>query len=313
MKKNIPLKIGILLTILIFCSFDILNGQEPVASQPKKIISLSPPSTEQIFLLGAGDALVACTTYCTRPDEAQKKEKIGSLREINVEKIVSLSPDLVIASSITKPALVEKLNSFGIKTVVFKSPQDFKTLFKQFVELGELLGTKDKAAKIASASEEKIIRISSLTSKFQPKPKILFQVGAKPMYLSGNDSFVGDFINCAGGLNLLADRPSGVYSREMIVAENPDVIILTAMGFATEAEEKDWMRFNSISAVKKKSIFTLESSEICSPNPVQLPETVAKIAKLLFPEHAKTIDESIAEKSQFNPSDKKNCSDKEKK
>ncbi len=271
--------------VFFFCSFFSFGEELTPVLRFNRIISFSPPATEQIFLLGAEDRLIACTTYCIRPTQAEKKVKIGSLRDLNMEKIIALAPDLVIASSLTKPMVVKKLNDFGIKTVTFKSPPDFKTLLKQFVELGELIGEKDKAAKIAKDSEGKIDRIKVMTSGFSKKPKAIFQVGSKPMYLSGNDSFVGDFIKSAGGVNILGDKNSGVFSREMIVVENPDVIFMTTMGFAGEEEKKEWQKFKSISAVANSRIFVYDASSICSPNPCDLPLILAEIAGHLFPEY----------------------------
>ncbi len=295
-SKKIPPMNSILrflaLTIFAACLVFTAEAQEPSAA-PKRIVSLSPPATEQIFILGAGERIVGCTSYCTRPAEAEKKEKIGSLRDINLEKLVSLSPDLVLASSITKPAIVEKLRGFGIRVHVQKSPEDFNGLLEQFVELGTIIGEREKAARTAKAAEMRLRRIKETCSLFRERPKVVFQVGAKPMYLSGKDSFVGDFISHAGAVNILGDLSGGVYSREMIVAENPDVILLSAMGFATEEEKREWTRFDSISAVRSGRIFMLESSEVCSPSPPDLPATLAKIAKMLHPGHAEEIDKAL--------------------
>ncbi len=288
---------NLILRFLVLAIFAfILPGSadaQDASSVPKRIVSLSPPATEQIFILGAGGRIVGCTSYCTRPAEAEKKEKVGSLRDINLEKLVSLSPDLVLASSLTKPSVVEKLRDFKIRVHVQESPKDFNRLLEQFVELGAIIGEREKAAKIAKDAAEKLARIKKIGSAAAEKPKVAFQVGAKPMYLSGKDSFVGDFISHAGGVNVLGDRKGGVYSREMIIAENPDVILLSAMGFATDEEKMEWTRFESISAVRSGRIFLLESSEVCSPSPLELPATLAKIAKMLHPEHSEEIDEAL--------------------
>ena len=275
------------ISILLAANFAICA--EKSAGRPQRIVSLSPAITEQIFILGAQDRLVGCTIYCTKPAEAEKKEKIGTVLEINLEKLVELAPDLVIGSSLTKQGTVGKLKELGFKVVIFNSPKDFKILFKQFMELGELIGEKEKAVAIASESEKKMNRIKTLVSALADKPKVLFQIGASPMYVAGNDSFVGDFIAYSGGLNVIGDGKSGVYSKEMVVSANPDIIIISTMGLAGEQEKNGWMRFDSINAVKKDKIFVYESSKICSPSPVELPSTISEFAGLFFPSYKEKI------------------------
>lgn len=301
MKKNCIAKISKIWINFLFCFvssvfFFHLNADDAKFVSDLKnqrIISLSPPVTEQLFLLGVGDKIIACTTYCTRPPEAEKIEKIGSLLDINLEKLISLSPDLVITSCHTKPAIIEKLKNFSIDVKIHNSPQNFKELLSQFIELGELVEKKEDAAKIASISAKKIDALKSITLKAKEKPKILFQIGAKPLYLAGKDSFVGDFISYSGATNILGELSSGVYSREMVVTENPAFIFLTTMGLLSDEEKNEWMKLDSIRAVKEGKIYLFDSYEICSPNPAELPNTLAKIAKLIHPELAEEIEKKL--------------------
>jgi iron complex transport system substrate-binding protein len=283
-------------TLIVLAALSVFCGDKK-AKQAKKIVSLSPSATEQIFILGEEDNLLGCTNYCVRPVEAGKKEKIGTVLELNLEKIAALDPDIVIASSLTRPEAIDKIKELGFNVVIFNSPKDFKTFFRQFIELGELLGEKDKAAKIASESERKIFSISSLVSGAGNKPKVLFQLGTNPLYAAGNDSFVQDFILCAGGINVFGDKKSAAYSKEMILAANPDVILITDMGTLGEREKNEWMRFSSINAVQNKRIFICDANDVCCPSPPNLPITVAKIASLFFPNYAQKIKECVIDKS----------------
>lgn len=287
-EKNSLLLPSLVAIVLSFAAnFAVCDEKVPVTF--KRIVSLSPPVTEQIFIIGAQDRLVGCTNYCLKPAAAEKKEKVGTVLEINLEKLVSLAPDIVIGSSLTKQSTVGKLKELGFKVVIFNSPKDFKTFFNQFIELGELIGEKEKAMAIAAESEGKIARISSIVSAADHKPKVLFQIGARPMYAAGNDSFVNDFITRSGGVNVLGDRKSGVYSKEMVVSVNPDIIMIATMGLVGDQEKKEWMRFDSIGAVQKDRIFICDSSSICSPSPLELPSIVAENATIFFPEHKKKI------------------------
>ncbi len=259
------------------------------AKVPQRIVSLSPAATEQIFLLGAQDRLVGCTTYCERPEAAKQKDKVGSVIETNLEKVVSLNPDLVIGSSLTKPATVGKLKELGFKVEIFRQPKDFESLYMQFVELGTLIGEEDKAMAIAKGCKEQISRISALASSFGERPSVLIQIGANPLYVAGSDSFVNGFIVNAGARNVLGEAKSGAYSKESIVKDSPDFIYIAAMGLLGEQERNEWMRLDSISAVKKKQIVVSEPSKICSPNPAELPSTLLDIAILFHPSHKEEL------------------------
>ena len=111
------------------------------------------------------------------------------------------------------------------------------------------------------------------------------------MYLAGNDSFVGDFIAYSGGLNVIGDGKSGVYSKEIVVSANPDIIIISTMGLLGEQEKSEWARFGSMKAVKNDSIFVYDSSKICSPSPVEIPSTIAEFASIFFPDSKEKIRE----------------------
>ena len=208
----------------------------------KKIISLSPLITESIYLLGAGDILIANTVYCTRPEDAKTKEKIGTLLEINIEKIVSLNPDLVLASSLTRPKQLEKLKILGYKVIQFTYAKSFNEICEQFIYLGELIGKKENALNIIKDIKIQIEKIKSITASL-PKKNVFIQVGVKPLFTVSKDTFINDFIEFSGGINIASDSKAGVYSREKVIASNPDIIIIVLMGIEGDKEKKIWQNF----------------------------------------------------------------------
>ncbi len=267
----------------------------PETAVPQRIVSLSPAITEQIFILGAGDRIAGCTSYCVRPEEAKNKEKVGSVVESNLEKIVSLKPDIVFASSLTKPGTVSKLEEMGLKVIVIKSPKSFDSFFKQFIAVGELIGEKEKAERIAAESRASLERIRKVCGTAGTAPSVLFQIGANPVFLAGNEYFINDFILFAGGKNALGDRKSGVYSREAIFELNPDLILIATMGLVGETEKEDWLKFKSLSASESGRIFICDSTSYCSPNPIDIAKTVAETATLFFPEKKTEIIKSLSD------------------
>jgi iron complex transport system substrate-binding protein len=250
---------------------------------PQRIISLGPSITESLYLLGAKDSLVGVTSYCVRPPEAQEKEKTGTVIDVNVEKAVSLKPDLVIATSLTDQKAVEKLRSLGITVVTFFQPKNFSEVCNQFMKLAKLLGKEKEAAGIISAAESKVKYIEDKVANLS-KPKVFIQVGAKPLFTMTSDSFVNDFIEFAGGINIAKEARSGLYSREEVLRKNPDVIIIVTMGIAGEKEKEIWAKYKTLNAAKANRIYIIDSYKLCSPTPVSFAESLEEIAYILHPE-----------------------------
>ncbi|MCK4533456.1 ABC transporter substrate-binding protein [bacterium] len=255
-----------------------LRAGEDLSSVNQRIISLGPAITEQLYLLGVQERLVGCTIFCKRPKEAENKEKVGTVIEINLEKVVSLSPDLVLATPLTDFRYVEKLKKIGIKVVRFPLAGDFNQLSIQFLELGEIVGRKQKAEEIVIVARKEVERIKEAVECF-PKRTVFVQVGANPLFTVNEDSFVHDFIKLAGGINVAGRVKSGFYSREKVLNDNPEVIIIATMGIIGEEEKGIWQKYKTIKAVKNNRIYIIDSYALCSPTPVSFVETLKEMQK----------------------------------
>lgn len=137
--------------IIIASQFIISN-----VNYPQRIISLGPVLTEELYLLGVEDRLVANTIYCENPPDAKKKEKIGTVIEVDLEKIISLKPDLVLATPLSNPKQVEKIKNLGIKVVNFSAPGTFQQICNQFLELGDIVGKEEKANEIVHQGKSNV-------------------------------------------------------------------------------------------------------------------------------------------------------------
>lgn len=274
-----------LLAVCIYPAFSsntFNNGNRSTQTTPRRIISLSPVLTEGLYLLGLEGAVVGVTIYCQEPSPSRKKEKIGSIMEPDIEKIVSLKPDLVLAMSLTNINVIKKLKDLGIIVVVLEIPKDFEELCHVFLQLGKEVGKEDKALKLVKESKRRVSHIINKT-KTLPKQKVLVQIGAKPFFVATKDFFVNDYIEFAGGINVFKDAPSGSVGREEAIKRNPDVIIITTMGLSEENEWEIWKRFTSIRAVKENKIYFFDPDRLCSPTPVSFVESLEKIVHILHP------------------------------
>lgn len=285
-RMNKTRKIKILLFIfmqifLILC----IGGAYSQNSYPQRIISLSPKVTEELYLLGVDDRLIAHTEYCEIPFGVDKKEKIGTVVYFNLEKVVSLEPDLVIATSLSKPKAKEKLIDLGIRVVTFTAAKSFDRMCDQFLELARIVGEEERAKEIVAKAKTETMDIKERIGNL-PKPKVFAQIGAKPLFAATKDYFINDFIEFAGGSNIGRDLKNGLCSREEVLRADPEVIFIVTMGIVGEQEKKTWEKYKVIKAVEKNRIYILDSDKLCSPTPASFVDTLEEIVEILHRKEA---------------------------
>lgn len=274
------------LGVISLCLSTYLYGALSSASLdscPHRIISLGPTVTEKLYIMGAQDDIVGVTTYCCRPARAALKEKVGNVTYVNVEKIIRLKPDLVLATALTDAHVIKTLRQIGIRTEILHEPTSFKELNEQFVSLGRMLGREQEALKIVARAEEQVRAISHRVAN-QRKIKVFCQIGAHPLFAAVGDTLLNDFIERANGVNIAKAAKIGFYNREEVIRQDPDVIIIVTMGMAAENERRAWQRFKSIKAVRNGRVFIMDAYRTCSPTPLTFADALAEIAGLLHPE-----------------------------
>jgi iron complex transport system substrate-binding protein len=236
--------------------------------------------TEELYLLGVEDRLVGVTIYCSRPPAAQEKEKVGTVVEVDIEKIISLEPDLVLSTSLTNPKAKEKLERLGIRVVNFPAPGNFLELCEQFLELAKLVNREREAEEIIRQVKFDVDLIREGV-KHLSTPKVFIQIGAKPLFAANKDYFIHDFIEFAGGINIAGSSKSGLYSREQVIKDNPDIIIIATMGILGKKEKQTWLKFKTLKAAKNNRIYIVDAYKLCSPTPVTFVESLKDIVRLL--------------------------------
>ncbi len=248
-----------------------------------RIVSLGPVLTEEIFMLGGEDRLVGVTTYCQRPEAAKLKERVGSIQDINIEKVVALKPDLVLATALTDPRAKDKLRSLGIRVVDVPNPMDFDEVCDVFRRVARFVGKVNEAAAIIADARQKVAAVRSQAAA-AVRPSVFVQVGKDPLVTVGPGGFVNDLIELAGGNNIVLERGYLKYSREVVLKRDPEVILISSMGFDGARERTNWERFRSLKAVAGKRVHVLDEYLLCSPTPASFARTLEEIAGLLHPE-----------------------------
>ena len=233
----------------------------------KRIISLAPSVTESLYELGIDKELIANTVYCSNGNF--KKEKIGTVTEPNIEKIVSLNPDLVIATKEGNyKTVVDKLTRLKLNVYVMEPYSDFEDICFNFQQLADYLDKSDEAKQIVSNVKKEISQLSKEIKKTN-KEKIFWEVGANPIFTVGNKSFVNEYNKYINGINVFENinmRYPNI-SIESVIEKNPDIIMLVNMGDVSEQEIAKWNKYKNITAVKNNKIYLLEANDIFTPTP----------------------------------------------
>lgn len=238
----------------------------------KRIISLAPSLTQSLYYLDAQDKLVGRTSYCVAA-EGDNVDIVATAVKLNMEKAISMKPDLVLVLGLTDGKDIETLRKFGIEVEVFESPNSFKEICDQFIHLGNLVGKSDKAKEIVAESQTKINEIQK-QRKGKPTPDIFFQVGSNPLFTVTPNTFMDDYITLIGGKNISSELTKGIIGREFVVAKNPDYIFICTMGMVSDQETEVWKKYSSMKAVKNNQLFTIEADIACQPTPVTFVQTM---------------------------------------
>ena len=232
-----------------------------------RIISLAPSATESLYELGLDENVIANTVYCS--DGSSKKEKIGTVTEPNIEKIVSLKPDLIIATKEGNyKTVIDKLIRLKLKVYVIEPYSSFEDVCVNFQKLADYLDKSDKAKEIITDVRKEVLSLNNEEEK-QNKEKIFWEVGANPIFTVGKKSFVNEYNKFINGTNVFEDidmRYPNI-SVESVIEKNPDIIMLVNMGDVSDQEILKWNKYKNISAVKNNKIFLLEADDIFTPTP----------------------------------------------
>ena len=262
----------------------------PVAGSggvPQRIVSLGPSITEELYLLGVEDRIVGCTIYCNRPPSAKKRENVGTVMEVNVEKIVALKPDVVFATALTDRKAVAKFEKIGIPVKTLQEARSFKQICENFLEVGKIVGKGAEAENIVKDAVRNVDALSALTRGLNA-PRVFVQTGTKPLFAANKNSFINDFIVGAGGYNITEQTDSkldyGIYSREWVVKENPDVILIVSMGMAGETEKQEWNKYKTLKVAQTGRIHVIDPDRYCNPTPVSFVESIRELITVFYPD-----------------------------
>ncbi len=271
---------------------DDLGRAVSVARTPERIVSLSPSNTEILFALGLGDRVVGVTKFCNYPPllkelkDSSKIEVVGGYVDPDIEMILTLRPDLVLAGQKHSRGAVSLLDKEGIATFVIDS-NNLSSIILSIEKIGKITGKEAEASELCNQMESRIKAVSDKVSS-SPKARVLYIVWHDPVQTAGAGTFEDEIIEKAGAVNIFQDLSGyAQVDPEAIAVRNPEVIIAcTGMG---EGEDKPllWAEtergLNQTDARKNGRIYQAEGDLITRAGP-RIVDGLEMFASFIHPE-----------------------------
>lgn len=208
--------------------FDDLGRLVAINGTPERIISLAPSNTEILFALGLGDKVVGVTDWCDYPPEALDKEKVGAYDTPDIEKIVALTPDLILVAHGTTMDVINNLVGLGL-TVFGIETTDLDDLLNDIRKIGKITDKEVEAAALTSEMESRIQAVTDQTEELEERPGVFYIVWHDPLWTAGAETFIHELIEKAGGVNICGNLTGyPMISIEEVIAYDPEVIITSS-------------------------------------------------------------------------------------
>jgi len=265
---------------------DVLGRKVSLAGDPVRIIPLAANLTEILYFLGLDNRIAGVTEFSNYPPAAREKPRVGSYVNLNVEKIISLSPDLVIGTRDgNSQGDITLLEQAGIPVFVV-NPRSVESVISSIALLGMVCGIPEKAESMAADLTRRFESVRSAI-QYQKKPLVFLQINVVPIMTVNKTTVHNDLIQLAGGINMSADEPV-TYPRisvEEVIRREPEVIIISSMerGGRFEKAKEGWMQWTSLPAVKNKHVYLIDSDLIDRPSP-RIIEGLEAMARIIHPE-----------------------------
>ncbi len=258
-----------------------------VPTHPRRVVSLSPAVTEIMFALGADSLLVGRTEFCLFPPEARAIENIGGISNLNVEKVLSCHPDLIISGSMVPRKIVEQFATMGVPLVSVIEKQHFDALYENITKIGGLVGHSQQADSLNRVLRVRVDTLLNQQSSMSTlagtpayqtrhaKPTVYYVVGygSGGNFTAGGNTFINDIIEMAGGANIAKESKGWTFSVEALMQSDPDFILIRREDSASFCRATP---YSQLSAVRQGRTIALEDGIL----DLQVPRNVDVILRL---------------------------------
>ena len=233
-----------------------------------RIAALSPGATELAFSAGAGDKVVAVVSFSDYPPAAQEIESVGSPSRLDLERLLALKPDLILAWGTGNPSeQISTLLRLGMR-VFYVEPHSFSSIAQDIRDIAQLAGTEASGDVAASAF---LKGISDLKTQYSQKPKIrtFYQVWDEPLMTMNGQHYINQVVELCGGINVFSKSPRLIprLNKEAVLIANPEVVVAGGMGERNAHWLEGWRGFPELMATKQGNLFFVPPSLLQRPTP----------------------------------------------
>ncbi len=216
---------------------DQLGRLVSLSEVPRRIISLAPSNTEILYALGLEDKIVGVTRHDDYPPEVKEKPDIGGFFTPGLEAVVSLDPDLILATAVHEDEFISMLTEHGL-TVVALDPKTLNEVFEAIAMVARLTGREQAATGLLTGMQARVQSITAKTGTLAEtqRPRVFYITWHDPLQTAGSGNLGDDLITLAGGTNIFHDQEDAVFiTLKRVVYQNPEAIIaVTGMGTGIE-------------------------------------------------------------------------------
>lgn len=275
---------------------DALDREVVIEEEVEKIITLAPSMTEVVYALGLEDKLVAVSSACDYPEEALEKDDVGRIDEPDIEKIVALEPDLVLAESVTDDESVERLSELGIKIIGF-NPESINDTIDMIEDVAYLTSAEEAGDEVTSRMESDYQNLKELVSEKlenNERKRVFYEIWSDPLYTAGEGTFIDSLIHDAGGYNIGREAEGSwpTYSLESLIDADPEVYVSSAHSTPeglTLEKLRERETFREISAFKNDRLYLVDQDLVNRPSP-RIIDGYREFIQAIFPELKEEIN-----------------------
>ncbi len=259
------------------------------AAPPRRIVSLAPNITEILFALGCGERIIGVTRYCDFPPAALKIEKIGGLLDPSMEKIKSLSPDLVIAFRGNPLTSLRQLKEIGVPVFTLDIKDVLGDIPRLISRIGQLTGKTEAASRLNGVLAGKRRAVETALARVRERPRVFLSLHGSGLWTFGRDSYFGDLLRLAGSESITSAVTLRwfEYGRERLIEDDPDLLIILARSEAEFHDAVAWFRaqpgIKGLRAVREGRFLRLDQDPASRFGP-RLFDTLSDLARRLHPE-----------------------------
>ncbi|GAB4245470.1 MAG: ABC transporter substrate-binding protein [Thermoleophilia bacterium] len=260
---------------------DATGADIVIPARPERIVSTAPANTEILFAVGAGGRIVGVTSLDDYPPEVERIEKIGDFQP-NVEKILSLEPDLVLGYAGNEEVL-QPVSGEGIPVVIM-NPRSVEEIFSSIEMVGRITGRSDAAEEVVLSLRAEMEGIANAAEEAGSTPRVFYALD-NTLWTAGPNSFVDALLNMVSAENIAAAGPSDYfqYTPEELIAADPDIVLLPKSVYTSTDEFTEDPRLSGLRAVAEGNVRLVDDVIITRPGP-RIAEGLRVLAEAVHPD-----------------------------